>query len=163
MEAPIFPDTTDDPIPPGVAVGKVAIQAHDFGGSIPLPHYGHKRPNVDYYQSNLMQHNLVLCDVLAQKHTIKFYDEREQGKGADACNSMRLAYELKILENLRSKGIKPEDEATLIVLMDNCNGQNKSQCVMQFWAMMSLFFKTVVTFYFVRGHTKMIADRIVAL
>ena len=108
------------------------MQAHDFGGSIALPHYGSRRPSVDYYQSNLMQHNLILCDILEQKHTVKFFDEREMGKGADACNSMRLEYELKTLERLRAKGLKPEEDVTLMVLLDNCSGQNKSRCVMQF-------------------------------
>ena len=92
-----------------------------------------------------------------------FYDQRDQGKGADACNSMRMRYYLRKLSDLRCKGLKPEKEVSLMVLMDNCTGQNKSRAVLQFFCMLSTFFQKVVLFYFITGHTKMIADRVVAL
>ena len=50
-----------------------------------------------------------------------------------------------------------------MVLMDNCTGQNKSTAIMLFLSMLNTHFRKVVLFYFVTGHTKMIADRVVAL
>ena len=50
-----------------------------------------------------------------------------------------------------------------MVLMDNCTGQNKSKVVLQFFGLLSLLYKRVTLFYFVKGHTKMICDRVVAL
>ena len=162
----IIPETTDvslSEVGPLPDKPKVILEAHDFGGSLPLPHYGYRRPGSDYYESNLMQHNFIICDVGRQENTIMFYDQRDQGKGADACNSMRMRYYLRKLSDLRCKGLKPEKEVSLMVLMDNCTGQNKSRAVFQFFCMLSTFFQKVVLFYFITGHTKMIADRVVAL
>ena len=92
-----------------------------------------------------------------------FYDERTQRKGADACSSIRMLYQLRKLKLLRDKGLKPEEEVSLMILMDNCSGQNKSKAVIQFFSFQSLLYKRVLLFYFIRGHTKMIADRVVAL
>ena len=166
LEDQLFPNLSTDAIPKERSPSdktRVVLEAHDFGGSISLPHYGYRRPAVDYFKSNLMQHNFVLCDLVTQKHTVYFYDEREQGKGADACCSMRMKYTLKKLSALRAKGLKPEKDIELMVLMDNCTGQNKSKVVLQFFGMLSLLYKKVVLFYFIRGHTKMICDRVVAL
>ena len=110
-----------------------------------------------------MQHNFVQCDLGTQTHSVMFYDERSQGKGADACCSMRMLYQLRKLKILRDKGLKPEEEVSLMILMDNCTGQNKSRVVIQFFGLLSLLYKRVLLFYFIRGHTKMIADRVVAL
>ena len=113
-----IPNLTSDPIPEEKLLSdktKVIIEAHDFGGS--LPHYGYKRPGMDYYESNLMQHNFILCDVVMQKHTIYFYDERTASKGADACCSMRMRYTLEKLSALREKGLCPEKDIVLMVLI----------------------------------------------
>ena len=165
LEAQVIPDLSSDPIPEEKSISdktKVVIEAHDFGGSLPLPHYGYRRPEVDYFQSNLIQHNFVLCDVVTQKHTIYFYDERSQGKGADACCSMRMWYTLQKLSTLREEGLCPKKDVALMVLMDNCSGQNKSKVTLQFFGFLSLLYKKVILFYFIRGHTKMICDRVVA-
>jgi hypothetical protein len=48
-------------------------------------------------------------------------------------------------------------------ILDNCVGQNKSNVVMKFAAMMSLlFYKKVVLLFLIPGHSHMIADRVVA-
>jgi hypothetical protein len=52
----IIPDTIDDvpPDPIDDAFPEIQIQIKDFSGSFPLPFYGHQRPSVDYFNSNLM-------------------------------------------------------------------------------------------------------------
>jgi hypothetical protein len=47
----IIPDTIDDapPDPIDDAFPEIQIQIEDFGGSFPLPFYGHQRPSVDYF------------------------------------------------------------------------------------------------------------------
>ena len=73
----------------------VQIQAEDYGGSIALPHYGYKRPSADYFNSNLMAYNFVVSDISADKNIVYYYDERHQGKGADALCSLRMRYHLR--------------------------------------------------------------------
>ena len=138
----------------------IQLQAEDYGGSIALPHYGFQRPSADYFNSNLMCYNYIVADVLAGKNHVYYYDERHQGKGADALCSLRIRYHLKKVREFYDKGITP---VLSMSLLDNCVGQNKSQVVMKFFCMLSfLFYDTVALFYFLPGHSHMIPDRIVA-
>ncbi|ETI39976.1 hypothetical protein L917_02908 [Phytophthora nicotianae] len=70
------------------------IQIEDFGGSFPLPVYGLKRPSADYFNSYLLMHNIVIADVTNGINYVLVYDERAQGKGADALCSLRLMYHI---------------------------------------------------------------------
>ncbi|ETM36273.1 hypothetical protein L914_16999, partial [Phytophthora nicotianae] len=82
---------------------RMLIQAEDFGGGISMPHYGHIRPSVDYFNSNLILQNFVVADIDNNINHVYFYDERAQGKDADALCSLRLNYHLaKLLGNLHS-------------------------------------------------------------
>ena len=137
----------------------VLLQAEDFGGVIPLPFYGFERPSVDYFNSNLLLQNFIQCDITRGVNNVYLYDEREQGKGADAMCSLRMRQHLRLFAHRSEQKISPKLCATL---MDNCVGQNKSQCVMQFFALVSvLFFPTVSAFFFLPGHSHMICDRVV--
>lgn len=147
-------DNVDEKIP------GVLLQAEDYGGVIPLPFYGFSRPSADYFNSNLLLQNLIQCDISTGKNHVYLYDEREQGKGGDALCSLRMRQHIR-LHSLRVRdGIEPRICASL---MDNCVGQNKSQVLMQFYALISvLFFPTVSAFFFLPGHSHMICDRVVA-
>ena len=87
----------DDPIPEAAEPEQcklesrlVQIQAEDYGGGIALPHYGYRRPSADYFNSNLMTYNFVIADISSGENNVFFYDERGQGKGADALCSLRI-------------------------------------------------------------------------
>ena len=73
----------------------VQLQAEDYGGGIALPHYGYRRPSADYFNSNMMAYNFVIADISSGEYNVYFYDERSQGKGADALCSLRLRYHLR--------------------------------------------------------------------
>jgi hypothetical protein len=61
---------------------------------------------------------------------------------------------------LERKQVTPK---ILVVIIDNCVGQNKSQLVMQFFALLSITFYTkVMLIYFIPGHSHNTADWIVA-
>ena len=138
----------------------VQIQAEDYGGSIALPHYGYKRPSADYFNSNLMAYNFVISDISAENNIVYYYDERHQGKGADALCSLRMGYHLKKIKEFNRQKVVPKLSMTLL---DNCVGQNKSQIVMKFWCLLSIiFYDTVALLYFLPGHTHMQPDRVVA-
>ena len=113
------------------------MQAEDFGGGLALPHYGFRRPSADYFNSNLILHNFVIADITKGESNVFFYDERGQGKGADALCSMRMRFHLKRFRRFKENGIEP---ALSMSLLDNCVGQNKSQVVMQFFCLLSIIF-----------------------
>jgi hypothetical protein len=51
----------------------------------------------------------------------------------------------------------------LVVILDDCIGQNKSQLVMQFFTLLSItFYIKVVLIYLIPGHSHNTTDRIVA-
>ena len=113
------------------------LQAEDFGGGIALPHYGFRKPSADYFNSNLILNMFVMADITAEKNNVYFYDERGQGKGADALCSLRMRYHLKRYANFRANGVEP---LLSMSLLDNCVGQNKSQVVMKFMCLLSILF-----------------------
>ncbi|EGZ25265.1 hypothetical protein PHYSODRAFT_449886, partial [Phytophthora sojae] len=47
----IIPDTADD---------NDAGVPEDYGGGISMPYFGHSRPSIDYYNSNLIVHTFVV-------------------------------------------------------------------------------------------------------
>jgi hypothetical protein len=115
---------------------RVQIQAEDYGGGISMPHFGHSRPSADYFNSNLIIQNLVVADISNKQNNVFFYDERAQGKNADALCSLRLLYHLSTLQKNARNGI-PAAEISFS-LLDNCVGQNKSKVVMMFFAGISV-------------------------
>ena len=140
-----------------ISMPLVSLQAEDYGGSIALPHFGFRRPSSDYFNSNLMCYNFVLADITGKVNNVYLYDERDQGKGADALCSLRLRYHLGKLSQYKEAGVTPHLNMTLL---DNCVGQNKSQKVMKFACLLSvLFYDTVALLYFLPGHTHMLPDR----
>ena len=167
LPATIIPDHYDDDRDPLLgdvdifSSATIQIQIEDFGGSFAMPHYGHQRPSADYFNSNLMISNFVIADLTLNVGDVVFYDERAQGKGADALCSLRFTYHINKFKAILQAGATPL--STLLVVLDNCVGQNKSQIVMQFFALLSLlFYKKVVLVYLIPGHSHNTADRIVA-
>lgn len=127
----------NEPIP------TVLILAEDYGGSLALPHYGFNWPSVDYFNSNLILHQFVACNLSDDRNTVSFYDERGHGKGVDALCSLRIRNLLKTLDGYKAR--KAEIPSYMVTLLDNCVGQNKSSVVMKFFTMLSiLFFQKVV-------------------
>ena len=106
-----------------------------------------------------MCYNFVLADISGNINNVYLYDERDQGKGADALCSLRLRYHLKKVKQYEEAGVTPKLNMTLL---DNCVGQNKSQLVMKFACLLSiLFYEKVALLYFLPGHTHMLPDRVV--
>ena len=165
LPAHAIPDHIDDEIEDfqpdeNVTNSGILLQAEDFGGVIPMPFYGFSRPSVDYFNSNLLLQNLIQCDISTGINHVYLYDEREQAMGGDGLCSLRMRQHLRLYAQRLRDGVEARLCATL---MDNCVGQNKSQVVMQFYALISvLFFPTVTAFYFIPGHSHMICDRVVS-
>ena len=139
--------------PSPVGAQKVNVQAEDCGGGLAFPHFGYRRPSLDYYASNLIVHSFVVSDVVRGVHKIYYFDERGQGKGADALCTLRMKYHLEKLD--------VETPAQFSVsILDNCVGQNKSQVMMKFYCMLGLcFYETVGCVFLISGHSHMLPDR----
>ena len=133
---------------------------YSYKQRITAAHFGFKRLSADYFNSNLMGYSFVVADISTGKNHVYYYDERHQGKGADALCSLRMRYHLSKTRESRAQGVK---KVLSMSLLDNCVGQNKSQIVINFFCMLSLFFyDTVALLFFPPGHSHMIPDRVVA-
>ncbi|EEY53747.1 uncharacterized protein PITG_20075 [Phytophthora infestans T30-4] len=136
--------------------------AEDYGGGISMPYYGHVRPSADYFNSNLILQNFVVADISNGVNNVYFYDERAQGKYANALCSLRLNYPLSIISRAKHNEVAPPEVS--FSTLDNCVGQNKSKAVLMFFAFRSVVFpyKKVVLCYLLPGHSHNIADRVIA-
>ena len=156
----ILPEYIDDEVEcvcDHVVNPKVLIQAEDYGGSLAFPFYGFIRPSADYFNSNLIVHNFVIANISTGNNYVQFYDERGQDKGGDALCSLRLRYHL-----MQMNGCE-ERPKMLLLIKDNCVGQNKSNVTFQFSALKSLILhERVVSLFLIPGHSHNIADRVVA-
>ena len=71
-----------------------------------------------------------------------------------------MAIQLKLKDKRVENG---HDSRLCMTLLDNCVGQNKSNGVMQFYAMIQLlFYPKLACLYLKSGHSHMVADRVVS-
>ena len=138
----VIPDHYDDDRGEAVpnsedASPTIQVQIEEFGRSFAMPHYGHSRPSADYLHSNIMVSNFVVADITSDCGDVIFYDERAQWKDVDALCSLRFMYHVNKFKAFRQRVQTPPK--ILVVLLDNCVGQNKSQVVMQFFALLSIW------------------------
>ena len=100
-------------------------------------------------------------DINANVDYAYLWDERCAGKDADAQCSVRIRHYLRTFKAHQAAG-KPMPDC-LVVTLDNCVGQNKSQAVIQFFVFLSLWmYKKVVLLYLLPGHSHFKPDRVVA-
>jgi hypothetical protein len=96
----------------------IQIQIEDFDGNFTMPRYGHLRPSADYFNSNLMVSNFVVVELTNDNANMLFYDERMQGKDADALCSLQFTYHSnKFKTMLECKQAMPK---ILVVILNNC-------------------------------------------
>ena len=58
----------------------IEVEAHDYGGNIPLPVFNKERPAKDYYSANLSMYCFTICNLSRGENKILIYDERSQVK-----------------------------------------------------------------------------------
>ena len=140
----------------------VVLQCEDFGGNLTLPWFGSVRPGTDYFTSKLAQYIFIVSDLSRNLHHVYVYDERAMGKNADALISLRLVHHLRKMCEYRESNV--QRPTALFQIMDNCVGQNKSQAVMMFFALLSmtLYPDGVTLLFLLPGHSHMACDRVVS-
>jgi hypothetical protein len=104
-----------------------------------------------------MMHNFIISDITANRNNVLIYDEHGQGKGTDALYSLRLLFHLRLHQERADRLPK------MLLLIDNCVGQNKSKVVFMFYALLSLlFYDKVVLLFLIPSHSHNQVDRVVA-
>ena len=127
-----------------------------------MPWFPFERPSMDYYTSNLNLYNFIQCNMTENRYTVTLYDERGMGKDANAMCSLRFRYHLDLLQKARIMNRSDKFYKRLIMVCDNCVGQNKSQVVFKFFMLLSLLIYTdgVYVHFTAAGHGKQQSDRV---
>jgi hypothetical protein len=96
-----------------------------------------------------MMQSFIVSDITANRNNVLIYDERGQGKGVDALCSLRLLFHLRLRQECVDRSPK-----MLLLILDNCVGQNKSKVVFMFYALLSLlFYDKVALLFLIPGHS----------
>ena len=157
----------DDQVPGPTEVqastnSKVLVTCQGYGQDIALPCYNMKKPNVDYFKSDLNIQLFNICHLGTQHNSLYLYDERMAGKDSSVVNSLRWKFHTCLLKDLLQK--QQELPQMCINIMDNCIDQNKSELSLMFDAVLSiLLYNRVANFYLLPGHSHMRADNVTGL
>ena len=132
----------------------IADYCQNFG----LPYFGSEQPGETYYFSPLNVNCFGVVDVTLNNHLHAFvYDEGTGKKGGNNVASLLM----KLFE---SKGLLNHPDGPceeIVVIMDNCSGQNKNRMVLRLapYLVEMNFCKKMKFCFLVRGHTKNACDR----
>lgn len=152
----------------------------DFAGNGTAPHFGSIQPNKEYYLSKLAVLTFIVYNPSISAFNLYVYDQRQASKDANSMCSLRFRHHLTsylasahdrkyllLTDNLASPqsiivnatDSSPLKEKCLFLVMDNCVGQNKSQCVFKFYLLLSiLFYDRVCLHFLISGHSHMQCD-----
>ena len=141
-------------------VEKIQLVCEDFDGNFTSPWYGSVRPGADYYASKLTMYCFIIADISRNINYVKLYDERAMGKDANALCSLRFVHHLTQF-NRTPVNSRP---TILFQVLDNNDGQNKSQVVFMYFALLSmtLYPEGVVLLFLFAGHSHMAPDHTVS-
>ena len=151
-----------DWVPVQLSGSSMEMVCEDFAGNFHSPAYGRTRPGTDYYASKLSLYCFVIVNISEDQSYTFLYDERGMGKDMDAMCSIRLIHGLRQREKWRNR---LADMPTMrFQVMDNCVGQNKSQAVFMWFALLSLTWYPdgFVCLFLLPGHSHFPADRTVS-
>jgi hypothetical protein len=132
----------------------------DFCQNLALPQLGRQLVGETYYYSPLGVYCFGVVDVRMEKEVMNAYmfHEGEAKKGGNTVASL-------LFKNLKEKGLLDKTKgprAELSIIMDNCSGQNKNQIVLRLATLLAElgYYKKVNCIFFIVGHTKNVADRL---
>jgi hypothetical protein len=119
----LIPEKVENIIDPEsiVDITNVLLQCEDYAGNLVSPLFELERPSKDYYAANLNLYVFFITNMTTGQNYVYLYDERAQGKNAEALCNLRIRYHIKILnENYTGKNkLIPR---ILYTIMDNCVG-----------------------------------------
>ena len=117
---------------------------------------------MDYYLSNLNIYMFVMSKVTryGTLHNLYVYDERAAGKDGDALCSLRFHHYFTEYIKQRESNELRRRPRFLFIILDNCVGQNKSNCVLKMFSLLCVIglYEGVILHYLVAGHSHGIPD-----
>ena len=131
----------------------------DFSQGAELPYFGSEQPGETYYYSPLTMNIFGVVDCcLKEDHLHAYvYDESEGKKGgSNVCSLLMKHFHERNLLN----STDPYKE--LVLIMDNCSGQNKNKMVLRLvvYLVEKGYFASVTFAFLIVGHTKNPCDRL---
>jgi hypothetical protein len=93
-------------------------------------------------------------------HNLYIYDKRASGKDGDALCSLRFNnYMMEYISQRNNNELKKRPRF-LFIILDNCVGQNKSNCVLKMFSLLCVFglYDRVILHFLVAGHSHGIPD-----
>ena len=124
----------------------------DYSQSEQLPYFGNEQPGETYYYSPLKVSIFGIVDfsVKGGKLTAFVYHEGEGKKGGDNVASLLLK------EWKEQNWLRDTPGKEMVILMDNCGGQNKNNHVLRLalYLVEAGYFKKVTFNFYIVGHTK---------
>ena len=149
----------DEPDKEHVEALKVLVQCEDYGPAIPLSSCKARTPNMEHFNNDLHLHNFNLCNITNGVNKILLYDERDAGKNSNTLCSLRWYSHTQAIKKLLEDDIQPP--SMLIKVMDNREGQNKSQTTEMFSSLLSLLlYDRVADLFLLPGCSHMKADQV---
>jgi len=129
----------------------------DFAQNMELPLFGAEQPGETYYYTPLTINafGIVDCSVEPVHLHYYLYEEFVGRKGGNNVASLIMLY-------LQQRGFLQRSSRKLVLVMDNCAGQNKNKMVLRLapYLIERRFFQSVSFSFLVAGHTKNAADRL---
>jgi len=139
---------------------KTTVLVGDYAQNLDLPHFGKEQPGKLYFFSPLGLYIFGLVDCSTDKMTAFTYKEGEAKKGGN--NVTSLIYKWLKDNNIVKMAEDQGPGKRLVLVFDNCGGQNKNRMVLRFgqYLVDIGLFKEVQILFLVAGHTKNICDRL---
>jgi len=129
----------------------------DFSQNMELPLFGAEQPGETYYYTPLTVNAFGIVDTSTEPEHLHFYlyEEFVGRKGGNNVASL-------LIHHLHQRGLMTRSKRKLVVIMDNCAGQNKNKMVLRIapYLMERKFFYSVKFHFLIAGHTKNSADRL---
>lgn len=128
----------------------------DYAQNVQCPQFGSEQPGETYYYSPLNINVFGIVDSNGDTEALTAYcfHEGHGAKGGDSVTSMLHYY-------LNRRGLLVGGGGHLVLVCDNCGGQNKNRMVIRYcvWLLETKSFSKVSLLFLVAGHTKNPCDR----
>lgn len=146
---------------------KVFLLFFDYAQNVECPFFGHQQPGETYYFSPLSINIFGIVNACGPKEqlTAYCYHEGQGKKGGNNVTSM-IDYYLRKQLGVPRISMDPEREPVwggeLVLVCDNCGGQNKNRMVIRYalYLVETKKFKRVTFVFLIAGHTKNPCDRL---
>mmetsp|Transcript_17363 Transcript_17363/g.46310 ORF Transcript_17363/g.46310 Transcript_17363/m.46310 type:complete len:142 (+) Transcript_17363:788-1213(+) len=127
----------------------------DMSQNVGIPSLGSDQYGDDYYHLPLNQNIFGITNNATKRMNCYIWKEGMADRGAD--NIVSCLY-----WDLERRGIFDGKVRHLVIIADNCRGQNKNICVQKFlmWLVETGFANKLTLLFLIKGHTKNICDRL---